>query len=456
MPPLIPQDPSQIQRHRPNTDDFVKNSREEDLWDLADISDAADASEQAAPLPIQPRRSMPSIPPLPSDKGESPPVDADKSGMPVLPVAITPRFQSRQSVNVARLGRVSPVRLSADSSAPESGAAVGDATPENLFEDAFDNLDDWDDALQIPVPISADNRLAAPEAEPTPPHPHTDQDRSVPSTDQDRSIPPTAEDRSVPSSAQDRSVPPTAEDRSVPSAAQDRSVPPTAEDRSVPSAAQDRSVAPTAESAPNPTEEEPGTAIKEIARSTEPIVKPLSLRPHLGLSKLEAVSLITLALLLLVGGYWVYDHSVNRLLGQAGQLAKVTFPVHGTHITVNSVATYWRKPLKDGNRIDAVRRGVVLIPVAEISVQGAPGAIRALVLNENGLAVGDPITRPVDGTTTLTLSATDGFEDISLHAAYRTGQTQPWTLRIFEASSANAQGKEFKKLLELPISPDKH
>ena len=191
MPPLIPQDPSQIQRHRPNTDDFVKNSREEDLWDLADISDAADASEQAAPLPIQPRRSMPSIPPLPSDKGESPPVDADKSGMPVLPVAITPRFQSRQSVNVARLGRVSPVRLSADSSAPESGAAVGDATPENLFEDAFDNLDDWDDALQIPVPISADNRLAAPEAEPTPTHPHTAQDRSVPSTDQDRSIPPT-------------------------------------------------------------------------------------------------------------------------------------------------------------------------------------------------------------------------------------------------------------------------
>ncbi len=411
MPPLIPQDPSQIQRHRPNTDDFVKNSREEDLWDLADISDAADASEQAAPLPMQPRRSMPSIPPLPSDKGESPPVDADKSGMPVLPVAITPRFQSRQSVNVARLGRVSPVRLSEDSSAPESGAAVGDATPENLFEDAFDNLDDWDDALQIPVPISADNRLAAPEAEPTPPHPHT---------------------------AQDRSIPPTAEGLSVPSAAQDRSVPPTAERE------------------PNPTEEELGTAIKEIARSTEPIVKPLSLRPHLGLSKLEAVSLITLALLLLVGGYWVYDHSVNRLLGQAGQLAKVTFPVHGTHITVNSVATYWRKPLKDGNRIDAVRRGVVLIPVAEISVQGAPGAIRALVLNENGLAVGDPITRPVDGTTTLTLSATDGFEDISLHAAYRTGQTQPWTLRIFEASSANAQGKEFKKLLELPISPDKH
>ena len=64
MPPLIPQDPSLIQRQRPNTDDFVKNSKEEDLWDLADLSDAADAAEQAAPVPMQPRRSLPGILPL--------------------------------------------------------------------------------------------------------------------------------------------------------------------------------------------------------------------------------------------------------------------------------------------------------------------------------------------------------------------------------------------------------
>ena len=402
MPPLIPQDPSLIQRQRPNTDDFVKNSKEEDLWDLADLSDAADAAEQAAPVPMQPRRSLPGILPLAPDKGESPTVDGDKSGMPVLPIMITPRFQSRQSVNVARLGRISPVRPSLDPSEPEAGAAVGAAAPENLFEDTFDNLEDWVDAENIPVPISADNL------------------RAVPEVGTKHTLPPTAQGLSVPPTAQGLSVPPTAQGAS------------------------------------NPTAEAPGTAVEEVARSIEPIVKPLSLRPHLGLSKLEAVSLIILVLLLLVGGYWVYDHSLNRVLGQVGQLAKVTFPVRGTHITVNSVATYWRKPLKDGNRIDAVRRGVVLIPVAEITLQGGPGAIRALVLNENGLAVGDPITRAVDGTTTLTLSATDGFEDISLHAAYRTGQTQPWTLRIFEASSANAQGKEFKKLLELPISSDKH
>ncbi|MEI7925085.1 MAG: hypothetical protein WCI61_02670 [Chloroflexota bacterium] len=106
--------------------------------------------------------------------------------------------------------------------------------------------------------------------------------------------------------------------------------------------------------------------------------------------------------------------------------------------------------------MEAVRRGVVLIPVAEITLQSGSGAIRALVVNDHGLAVGDPITRQIDGTTTLILPATDGFEDISMHAAYRTGQTKPWTLRVFEAPSANALGKDFKKLLELPISSDQH
>jgi len=166
--------------------------------------------------------------------------------------------------------------------------------------------------------------------------------------------------------------------------------------------------------------------------------------------------LLVLALLLLVGGYWVYDHSLSRVLGQASQTSDVAFPVRGTHITVSNVITYWREPFKADNRMEAVRRGVVLIPVAEITIQGGTGAIRALVVNDHGLAVGDPITRQIDGATTLILPATDGFEDISMHAAYRTGQTKLWTLRIFEAPSANALGKDFKKLLELPISSDKH
>ena len=78
-----------------------------------------------------------------------------------------------------------------------------------------------------------------------------------------------------------------------------------------------------------------------------------------------------------------------------------------------------------------------------------------MVYNDSGVAVGDPITRSIDGTTTLILPATDGFEDISMLTAYRTGQTKPWTVRIFEAPSANSQGKDFKKLLELPVSAEK-
>ena len=69
--------------------------------------------------------------------------------------------------------------------------------------------------------------------------------------------------------------------------------------------------------------------------------------------------------------------------------------------------------------------------------------------------MGDPITRPINGETTLVLPATDGFEDISMHAAYCTGQTKPWTVRIFEAPTAEAKGKEYKQLLEVPISTEK-
>jgi len=161
-------------------------------------------------------------------------------------------------------------------------------------------------------------------------------------------------------------------------------------------------------------------------------------------------------LLLLAGGYWVYERSLGRVLGQASQAHHITFPVRGTHVTVSSVVTYWREPLKAGRGVEAVRRGVVLIPVAEITLQGGPGAIRTVFLNENGLAVGDPITRQIDGATTLSLPATDGFEDISMHAAYLTGQTKSWTLRIFEAPSVDAHGKDFKKLLDLPVSSDTH
>ena len=55
----------------------------------------------------------------------------------------------------------------------------------------------------------------------------------------------------------------------------------------------------------------------------------------------------------------------------------------------------------------------------------------------------------------LVIPATAGFDDIGMHAAYRTGGTKPWTVEIYEAPSENASGKEFTKLFETHISTDR-
>jgi hypothetical protein len=228
------------------------------------------------------------------------------------------------------------------------------------------------------------------------------------------------------------------------------------QDPPVPVASVAPAPAPPPVAAPAPVAAAATPAPDEFAPVIEPPAAPaVPLRSRLGLTKLEGISLIGLAVLLLVGGFWVYTNSLSRLLRQSGQTQKIQFPIQGSHVTLSAVATYWRAPLNKITQVEAVRRGVVLIPVTELTLHGGPGAIRALVYNDSGLAVGDPITRQVDGSATLILPATDGFEDISMHAAYRTGQTKPWSVRISEAPSVNSPGKDFKPLLEVAISTEK-
>jgi len=394
MTPPSPEDSSLPPRQRHSVEPFAKNSSEEDLWDLADLP--ADDAEQVAPIPMLPRKGVPSAPPSPSPlplgTAASPLAAGDKPEPQVLPVTVAPRYQGSQSSNVARLGRV---RKHRDFQPPELPGG-GSMHP---LEDTFDTLEDWD-LSDEPTEESRDQG-------------------PVPVLQVVGGLPPA----SAASVAPPQQVP----------------TPPQLAAATPPATSEEASPEPQG----------------EFSAAVNPAAKPISLRPHLGLSKIEAISLISLAVMLLAGGYWVYDNSLSRVLRQAGQTEEVTFPVRGSYVTVTKVVTYWRRPLKTGNQVEAVRRGVVLIPVAELTLQGGPGAIRALVHNDSGIAVGDPITRQIDGTTTLILPATDGFEDISMHAAYRTGQIKPWTMHIFEAPSSNASGKDFKKLLEVPISSDK-
>ncbi len=215
------------------------------------------------------------------------------------------------------------------------------------------------------------------------------------------------------------------------------------------------------------TEEEPPPATPSAATAPavpeqdefvvpiNPDAKPISLRPRLHLTKLDVAGLLTLAVILLAGGTWVYQHSLSRLHSQSSQSRTINFPVQGKYVTVTKVTTYWREPLNTKGHTESVRRGVVLIPVTELTLRGGPGAIRSRIYNDENRIIGDPITYLINGEITLVIPATDGFSDLSMHAAYRAGQSKPWTLRVFEAASENTPGEDFKQLLECPIATEK-
>ncbi|MCX6874701.1 MAG: hypothetical protein NTW21_12975 [Verrucomicrobia bacterium] len=391
--PPLPEGPSVPPRHRPSLDIFVKNTSEQDFWDL-DVLPAT----QAEAAKSHPARAVAKSPDTPPPGAGTPPLQPiapkDSHHLPIFDVPVMPRQKIDRGANVhrhqpSRGPQKSPARE--DPEAPDAPVEVlRYAPPEsaNQMEDTFDNLEHWDLADE-----TLDGVLApAPQVLPV--------------------SPPAREVALVPQQPLTPAV---------------RPAPPLA-----PALTDD------------PDQDEFSPAIK-------PDAKPISLRPKLHLSKLDSIGLILFALILLGGGCWVYHNSISRLLSQSGQARKIVFPVQGNHVTVTKVTTYWREPIKK----EAVRRGVVLIPVTELSLRGGPGAIRVQVYNDNGRAVGDPITCQVTGETTLELPATDGFDDISMHAAYSTGQTKAWTVRIFEAPAATSQGLNFKKLLEVPVSTRK-
>lgn len=182
---------------------------------------------------------------------------------------------------------------------------------------------------------------------------------------------------------------------------------------------------------------------------------PLSLRPHLRLSMLERIGLVGLLALLLVGGGAILVFSLTRLPTEARRAKANDFPIQGEHLGIRSATSYWRAPILTGPSSDTVRRGTQLLPVLEIAVSGGPAALRILFRNEDRAVVGDAVTRMVTSAGTLQIPATAGFDDLGMHAAYRTGESKPWTIEVLEAPSEQTTGREFKKLFELNISTDR-
>jgi len=190
-------------------------------------------------------------------------------------------------------------------------------------------------------------------------------------------------------------------------------------------------------------------------KETAPVVEPPSLRPRLNLTSLERIGVFAVLILLIAGGAFFFFQSINRLPSQTGVVEAEDFPIEGSRIIVEKSHNYWRAPITTGDDRDTFRRGTSLLPVLELEIESGAGAVRIFFRDELGEFVGDAISRTVNGATSLKIPATAGFDDIGMHAAYRTGQSKPWTVEVLEGPSVSAPSSEFKRLFQMPLSTDR-
>ncbi len=193
----------------------------------------------------------------------------------------------------------------------------------------------------------------------------------------------------------------------------------------------------------------------EFSPTTPATATPVSLVPRLGLSTLEWIGLAALCAILLVGGGVVFFNSIHRLPSGAERLKAGDFPVKGSHVTILSAETFWRAPVSEGENAETFRRGTQLLPVVTLNASGGPAAVRVFFRDEEGRVMGDAVTRTIKPGAPLQIAATAGFEDLGMHAAYRTGQSKPWMIQVLEGPSETAANAEFKKLFEIDISTDR-
>jgi hypothetical protein len=207
-------------------------------------------------------------------------------------------------------------------------------------------------------------------------------------------------------------------------------------------------VEPEAAAVPDAPAGEPKPASTASAKEAIPQL----LGPFRHLSKIERIGLILLAGLLLFGAGAIFVISLKRLPVESTRVETADFPIAGEHLEITSAESYWRAPVEDGAAADTFRRGTVLLPVLSLGTGNGNAAIRVVFRNHDGEVIGDVVTRSVQGAQTLEIAATAGFDDAGMHAAYRTGESKPWTITVSEATSVNAPSGDFKPLFEMNIS----
>lgn len=174
------------------------------------------------------------------------------------------------------------------------------------------------------------------------------------------------------------------------------------------------------------------------------------------LSPVEKIAISSLFAALALGATLTIIHFTNKVPTRPSVAEKTEYPVKGNIVEIMSASTFWRAPVTTGENADVVRRGTKLIPVLKLNLNSKSAAIRILFRNEDGLVIGDGVTRSVSGETEVSIAATAGFDDVGMHTAYRTGDSRPWVVQVFEAPDAKAPREKFRMILETEISPQIH
>ncbi|MFT4177141.1 MAG: hypothetical protein QM627_10860 [Luteolibacter sp.] len=173
-------------------------------------------------------------------------------------------------------------------------------------------------------------------------------------------------------------------------------------------------------------------------------------------SRIEKVGLVALLVLLLGAIAFVAGFSIFRLPAGTELTGDGKFPVKGRNLTIQSAETFWRAPITTGDHPDRVRLGTQLIPVLKMKVEGKNSALRVFFRDAEGNIAGDGINRAITGPGIVEISASVGFNDRGMHAAYRTGEGTPWKIEVYEGPSTAASSPEFRKIYETYVSTHLH
>jgi hypothetical protein len=171
-------------------------------------------------------------------------------------------------------------------------------------------------------------------------------------------------------------------------------------------------------------------------------------------STVEKISLI--AVIACLVGAFAWGISFFYRDAPEGELVKFIedFPIKGEDVTIETVETWWRKPVRSGDKTDV---GVVidsnLIPCARIKLsEGGSTTLQVSFRDGDQNLIGDTINLSVvngkffsNDSDEIVVHSTSGFNNPSRIHAYANEDFAPWSLVIIESHDIDSDSDPLVK-----------